>query len=134
MRLTGIPRSVEASIPYEDGDARDTKEGLSVDKNTVAASMVGPGLAGRCPKRKRRSSSPAAPRRRHQSRTLVRRDFNAETIDQRWRGDLTEIPIDDGKLCLATVLDLASRVCPVSPWSSTTTPRWPALRCAWPLR
>jgi transposase InsO family protein len=39
----------------------------------------------------------------------VRRDFGAERVDQRWCGDLTEIPTDDGKLYLATVLDLASR-------------------------
>jgi transposase InsO family protein len=42
----------------------------------------------------------------------VRRDFNAEALDQRWCGDLTEIPTDEGKLYLATVLDLASRRMP----------------------
>jgi len=42
----------------------------------------------------------------------VRRDFDAETVDQRWCGDLTEIPTDEGKLYLATVLDLASRRLP----------------------
>ena len=42
----------------------------------------------------------------------VRRDFNAERIDQRWCGDLTEIPTDEGKLYLATVKDLASRRLP----------------------
>src|SRR4029453_4430162 len=40
---------------------------------------------------------------------LVQRDFSAERVDQRWCGDLTEIPTDEGKLYLATVLDLASR-------------------------
>jgi putative transposase len=42
----------------------------------------------------------------------VKRDFTAEAVDQRWCGDLTEIPTDDGKLYLATVLDLASRRLP----------------------
>jgi transposase InsO family protein len=33
-------------------------------------------------------------------------------LDQRWCGDLTEIPTDEGRLYLATVLDLASRRLP----------------------
>jgi putative transposase len=42
----------------------------------------------------------------------MRREFRAERIDQRWCGDLTEIPTDEGKLYLATVEDLASRRLP----------------------
>jgi len=38
--------------------------------------------------------------------------FHAERIDQHRCGDLTEIPTDEGKLYLATVLDLASRRLP----------------------
>jgi transposase InsO family protein len=82
--------------------------GWKVSKKTVAASMARQGLQGRCPKRKRRSltrpDKAAAP-----IPDLVQRDFNAAAIDQRWCGDLTEIPTDEGKLYLATVLDLASR-------------------------
>jgi putative transposase len=85
--------------------------GWRVSVNTVAASMARQGLQGRCPKRKRRSltrpDKAAAP-----IPDLVKRDFNAEAIDQRWCGDLTEIPTDEGKLFLATVLDLASRRLP----------------------
>ena len=40
---------------------------------------------------------------------LVRRDFSAETVDEKWCGDLTEIPTGEGKLYLAIVEDLASR-------------------------
>ena len=85
--------------------------GWRVSKKTVAASMVRQGLAGRCPKRKRRSltrpdkAAAAIP-------DLIRRDFSAEAVDQRWCGDLTEISTDEGKLYLATVLDLASRRLP----------------------
>ena len=82
--------------------------GWRVSKKTVAASMARQGLEGRSPKRKRRSltrpDKAAAP-----IPDLIRRDFNAETVNQRWCGDLTEIPCDDGKLYLATVEDLASR-------------------------
>jgi putative transposase len=82
--------------------------GWRVSKNTVAASMARQGLAGRSPKRKRRSltrpDKAAAP-----IPDLVKRNFSAERVDQRWCGDLTEIGTDEGKLYLATVLDLASR-------------------------
>jgi len=82
--------------------------GRRVSVNTVAASMARQGLQGRCPKRKRRSltrpDKAAAP-----LPDLVKRDFTAEAVDQRWCGDLTELPTEEGKLYLATVLDLASR-------------------------
>jgi transposase InsO family protein len=85
--------------------------GWRVSVNTVAASMARQGLAGRSPKRKRRCltrpDKAAAP-----IPDLVRRNFHADAVDQRWCGDLTEIPTDGGKLYLATVLDLASRRLP----------------------
>ena len=43
---------------------------------------------------------------------LVRRDFSTGPVDQRWCGDLTEIPTGEGKLYLAIVLDLGSRRLP----------------------
>jgi putative transposase len=61
--------------------------GWKVSVNTVAASMARQGFQGRCPKRKRRSltrpDKAAAP-----IPDLVKRDFAAEAIDQRWCGDL----------------------------------------------
>jgi len=87
------------------------EEGWKVSVNTVAASMARQGLAGRSPKRRRRSltrpDKAAAP-----IPDLVKREFRAERVDQRWCGDLTEIPTDEGKLYLATVEDLASRRLP----------------------
>jgi len=85
--------------------------GWTVSVNTVAASMARQGLQGRARKRKRRCltrpDKAAAP-----IPDLVKRHFNAERIDQRWCGDLTEIPTDEGKLYLATVEDLGSRRLP----------------------
>ena len=85
--------------------------GWKVSVNTVAASMARQGLRGRFPKRRRRSltrpDKAAAP-----IPDLIKRDFHAERIDQRWCGDLTEIPTDEGKLYLATVIDLGSRRVP----------------------
>ncbi len=87
------------------------EDGWRVSKNTVAASMARQGLVAGHPKRKRRSltrpDKAAAP-----IPDLVGRDFTADGIDQRWCGDLTEIPTDEGKLYLATVEDLASRRLP----------------------
>ena len=87
------------------------EDGWRVSKNTVAASMVRQGLVGRCPKRKRRSLT-RPDKAAEPIPDLVRRDFSAEAVDQRWCGDLTEIPTEEGKLYLATVLDLASRRLP----------------------
>jgi putative transposase len=87
------------------------EDGWVVSVNTVAASMQRQGLYGRTPKRKRRSltrpDKAAAP-----IRDLIGRDLNAEEINRKWCGDLTEIPTDEGKLHLATVEDLASRRLP----------------------
>jgi putative transposase len=85
--------------------------GWRVSKKTVAASMARQGLQGRCPKRKRRCLT-RPDKAADPIPDLVRRDFSAEAVDQRWCGDLTEIPTDEGKLYLGTVLDLASRRLP----------------------
>jgi putative transposase len=42
-------------------------------------------------------------------RDLVKRDFAAEGINQKWYGDGTEIPTGEGTLYLASVLDVGSR-------------------------
>lgn len=80
--------------------------GWQVSENTVAKLMAELGLAGRTPKRRcsltRQGKRPAAPDR-------VRRAFTAPAPNVLWCGDLTEIETDEGKLYLATVLDLFSR-------------------------
>ncbi len=85
--------------------------GWKVSVNTVAASMARQGLQGRSPRRQRRSltrpDKAAAP-----IPDLIKRDFTAAAVNQRWCGDLTEIPTEEGKLYLATVEDLASRRLP----------------------
>lgn len=87
------------------------EQGWKVSKKTVAASMARQGLQGRSPKRKRRSlTRPDKAARRFPD--LVGRDFTADAINQKWCGDLTEIPTEQGKLYLASVLDLGSRRVP----------------------
>jgi transposase InsO family protein len=95
---------------------RDLLEaGWSVGENTVAESMRRQGLFGRKPKRrqgltKQDKQAPGFP-------DLLKRDFSAPAPNRRWCGDITEIPTGEGKLYLATVIDLYSRrllACPIS--------------------
>ena len=89
--------------------------GWSVGENTVADSMRRQGLWGRKPKRrkgltKQDKTAPKFP-------DLLRRDFTATAPNLRWCGDITEIPTGEGKLFMATVIDLYSRrllACPMS--------------------
>jgi hypothetical protein len=66
-----------------------------------------PGLGGtakarfRCLTRQDKTAKPVP--------DLLERDFSAGAINEKWCGDLTELPTDEGKLYLASVLDLASR-------------------------
>ena len=41
---------------------------------------------------------------------LVKRDFTAAATEPQVGGDMTEIPTDEGKLYLATVIDLSRRL------------------------
>jgi putative transposase len=80
--------------------------GWRVGENTVARLMAEFGRAGRKPKRRRnltrQGKRPVAPDR-------VNRKFGAPAPDVLWCGDMTEIVTDQGKLYLATVIDLFSR-------------------------
>ena len=102
-----------------------------MSEKTVADSMRRQGLLGRKPKRRKGltrqdKTAPKFP-------DLLSRDFTAPAPNLKWCGDITEIPTDEGKLYLATVLDLYSRrllACPTS--LSTRTPSWRATRSRWP--
>jgi len=83
------------------------EEGWRISENTVAASMCRQGLAGRVKKRRKGLTRPD--RKKQPFPDLLRRDFSAAKPNQKWVGDMTEIPTDEGKLYLATVIDLFSR-------------------------
>jgi transposase InsO family protein len=91
-------------------------EGWKLSVNTVAESMRRQGLQGRKPKRpkgltRQDKKAPKFP-------DLLKRDFTAPAPNRKWCGDITEIPTaDEGKLFLASVLDLCGRrllACPMS--------------------
>ena len=81
--------------------------GWTVSKNTVAALMREQGLAARRKKRRRATTRPGKGRWR--APDLVKRDFTAARVNQKWFGDGTELVTGEGKLYLASVLDAASR-------------------------
>ncbi len=91
--------------PRITADLRDA--GWRVSENTVAALMRGQHLAARHKHRRRGTTRPAKGRWR--APDLVKRDFPAAQINAKWYGDGTEIPTGEGKLYLASVLDMASR-------------------------
>jgi putative transposase len=78
-----------------------------VSVNTVADSMRRQGLAGRTVKRNRGLTR--QDRRAPKFPDLLKRDFTAPAPNLKWVGDITEIPTDEGKLYLASVLDLCAR-------------------------
>jgi transposase InsO family protein len=86
-------------------DLRDG--GWRVSENTVAALMREQHLAARAKKKRRSTTRPGKGRWR--APDLVKRDFPAAKINQKWFGDGTEIATDEGKLHLASVLDVGSR-------------------------
>jgi putative transposase len=91
--------------PRITADLRD--EGWRVSENTVAALMRELGLAARRKKKRKATTRPGKGRWR--APDLVMRDFPAGKINQKWYGDGTDVPTDEGVLYLDSVLDMGSR-------------------------
>jgi putative transposase len=88
--------------------AADLREaGERVGENTVAALMRAQGLVARAPRRRRQTTGQG--RGRWRAPDLIGRDFPASTVNCKWYGDGTEMPTDEGKLFLNSVLDMGSR-------------------------
>jgi transposase InsO family protein len=95
----------KAGSPRITADLRE--DGWRVSENTVAALMREQNLAAR-PKRRRKATTRPS-RGRWRAPDLVKRQFPAARLNQKWYGDGTEIPTGEGKLYLASVMDAASR-------------------------
>jgi putative transposase len=95
----------------KDGSPRITAAlrdaGWRVSENTVAVLMREQGLAARRKKRRKATTRPGKGRWR--APDLVKRDFPAGKINQKWYGDGTDVPTDEGVLYLDSVLDMGSR-------------------------
>ena len=82
------------------------RQGWRVSVNTIAKIMAELSLVARKVRRRRGLTRPG---RRPAAPDFVRRDFTAEAPDLVWCGDMTEIETGEGKLYLATIIDLFSR-------------------------
>ncbi|KDE96958.1 integrase [Mycolicibacterium aromaticivorans JS19b1 = JCM 16368] len=86
-------------------DLRDL--GWTVSEKTVADSMRRQHLVAR--KKRRRGGCTRTDKTAPKFPDLLKRNFTAARPNQKWVGDMTEIPTASGKLYLATVIDLYSR-------------------------
>ena len=80
------------------------RSGLKVSKKTVEASMA---RQGRAPKRRRGLTRPD--KRAEPVPDLLRRDFTAGRVNEKWVGDFKQVDTAEGPVFLATVEDLFSR-------------------------
>jgi putative transposase len=81
--------------------------GWRVSENTVAKIMREQRLVARPRRRRRGTTRPGKGRWR--APDLIGRDFHAERLNRKWFGDGTEIVTDEGKLQMASVLEICSR-------------------------
>jgi putative transposase len=106
----GIAR-LFAARAGKDGSPRVTAAlrdgGWRVSENTVAALMRELGVAAR--RRKGRKATTWPGKGRWRAPDLVKRSFAAAAVNVKWYGDGTEIVTGEGKLYLASVLDMGSR-------------------------
>lgn len=97
----------EYGSPRVHAELIERPEWARLSVNTVAERMQALGLRAKC-KRRRRSltkadkSAPTFP-------NLLARRFTTDAADVAWVGDITEVPTWEGKLYVATVIDLFSR-------------------------
>jgi transposase InsO family protein len=103
-RLFAAHRGTYGS-PRITADLRDA--GWRVGENTVATLMRELGLAAR--RRKKRKQTTRQGRGRWRAPDLIGRDFGTDRLNHKWYGDGTEIPTDQGRLYLDSVLDMGSR-------------------------
>ena len=83
------------------------RSGREVSKKTVESSMARQGLQGRARRRRRGLTRPD--KRAEPVPDLLRRDFTAGGVDEKWVGDFKQIDTGEGPVFLATVEDLFSR-------------------------
>jgi transposase InsO family protein len=103
-RLFAAHRGTYGS-PRLTADLREA--GWAVSQNTVAAIMAELGLAAR--RGRRRKNTTRQGRGRWRAPDLIGRHFATSVLNHKWYGDGTEIPTDQGKLYLDSVLDMGSR-------------------------
>jgi HTH-like domain len=133
-QLTAAIKQIFADRHDTYGSPRVTDDlreaGWRVSEKTVAKIMRELGLAARVKKRRKHTTRPG--RGRWRAPDLIGRDFPASTVNQKWYGDGTEIPTDEGKLCSSLPpLPVDSTIRSLRPGRRRRGP-WSPLR--WPTR
>lgn len=108
-RIRAVHRESDSTYgaPRITAELRETS-GEPVNHKRVARIMRACGIEGVRLRRRHRTTvpDPAAAK----APDLIGRNFTAESLNTKYVGDITYLPIDGGKFCyLATVIDLASR-------------------------
>ncbi|MGH3429105.1 MAG: IS3 family transposase, partial [Mycobacteriales bacterium] len=106
-RIYGIWRRSRGRYGAPRVTAQLCRQGCCVNHKRVERLMAELGIAGRCGRRKIRTTirDPQA----KPAVDLVKRCFERDWPDQLWVGDLTYIPTDEGWVYVASVLDACSR-------------------------
>jgi len=81
--------------------------GWRISENSVAQLMRELGLAAR--RRRNGNQTTRQGRGRWRAPDLIGRDFGTDRLNHKWYGDGTQIPTEQGKLYLDSVLDMGSR-------------------------
>jgi putative transposase len=97
----------EYGSPRVHAELIERPEWVQLSVNTVAERMAALGLVGK--KRRRRRCLTRPDPHVPKFENLIRRDFKPPAPNVTWCGDLTEIVTWEGKLYVATVIDLYSR-------------------------
>lgn len=100
-------KASDGTYGYRRITARLGRRGVSTSRDTVRGLMRQAGLVAACPRRKVRTTTPAADLGVRPD--LVERDFTAKAPGKKWVGDITYIRTWEGFVYLATVLDCATR-------------------------
>ncbi len=103
--------------------------GHTVNRKRVEWLMRREGIEGRHLCRRKRTTvpdrlAPPAP-------DLVRRDFTAGELDEKWCGDITYVQVGGAWLYLACVLDICCAGCSAGRWPRTCAPNWSWTRSRW---
>jgi len=121
QELVGAIREIHAEVEGRYGSPRMTAElnarGHPCSENTVAGLMREHGIRAKAPKRFVRTTD--SNHRLPVAENVLDRDFEPDGPNERWCADITYIPTREGRLYLAVVEDLFSRM--IVGWSMDQT-------------
>ena len=107
VRLLQLAQQAGVGDYHQKTQTGPFRRGVVVDRDTVRSIMREQGLVAAQPRRKVRTTTPAADLGSRPD--LVKRDFTASQPGVKWVGDITYIRTWEGFVYLATVLDCCTK-------------------------